>query len=117
MAGRSRNFIDDTEVETQHRATGGWEVGLAYEAFFGRTTLDVDLSTPFTLGEQRLRYTGAVRVQRNGTPLTPQDRFAIGGHYTVRGFDGESSLSAEFLVGRHLAGAVVGLRGNVQQLS
>ncbi|MDR7097263.1 ShlB/FhaC/HecB family hemolysin secretion/activation protein [Hydrogenophaga laconesensis] len=184
---RSSNFIDDTEVETQRRATGGWEVGLAHKAFFGRTTLDlnlahkrgtaafgaipapeeafdegtsrmrvttldVNLSAPFALGEQQLRYTGTVRVQRNGTSLTPQDRFAIGGRYTVRGFDGESSLSAErgwflrndlswtlgdsgqeiylgldhgsvsgpstqFLVGRHLTGAVIGLRGNVQPLT
>ena len=28
------------------------------------------------------------RAQWNGTPLIPQDRFAIGSRYTVRGFDG-----------------------------
>ena len=27
--------------------------------------------------------------------ISPQDRFAIGGRYTVRGFDGETILSAE----------------------
>lgn len=182
---RSSNFIDDTEVETQRRATGGWELGLAHKAFIGSstldvnlahkrgtaafgatpapeeafdegtsrmriTTLDVNLSAPFTLAEQKLRYGGALRVQRNGTLLTPQDRFAIGGRYSVRGFDGESSLSAErgwfarndlgwtlgeaeaylgvdygsvsgpstqFLVGRHLAGAVLGVRGNAKRLN
>jgi hemolysin activation/secretion protein len=76
----------------------------------------------------------------------PQDRFAIGGRYTVRGFDGEASLiaergwllrhelstrlgsstqqwfvgldhgavggpSASHLAGRHLTGAVTGVRG------
>lgn len=182
---RSSNFIDDTEVETQRRATGGWEIGLAHKAFIGNatldlniahkrgtaafgatpapeeafnegtsrmriTTLDVNLNAPFKLGAQKLRYAGAVRVQRNGTLLTPQDRFAIGGRYTVRGFDGESTVSAErgwtlrndlgwtvgdaeaylgldygsvsgpstqFLVGRHLAGAVIGVRGSVKRLS
>ena len=104
------------------------------------------LNAPFTLGEQKLRYAGLWRAQWNRTPLTPQDRFAIGGRYTVRGFDGETSLlgdrgwlirndigwalgesgaelyvgidygqvggpSTEQLLGRHLAGGVIGLRG------
>lgn len=181
---RSENFIDDTEIGAQRRATGGWELGLAHKAFLGHTTLDVTLArkrgtaafgaipapeepfhegtsrmrittldmnlmAPFALGEQKLRYGGALRVQRNGTVLTPPDRFAIGGRYTVRGFDGESSLSAErgwtvrndlgwtlgdteaylgmdygsvsgpstqFLAGRHLAGAVLGVRSNAGPL-
>lgn len=58
-------------------------------------TADAQFSVPFQLGKQRLRYTGAWRAQWNRTPLSPQDRFAIGGRYTVRGFDGESSLSGE----------------------
>ncbi|WP_312107570.1 ShlB/FhaC/HecB family hemolysin secretion/activation protein [Stenotrophomonas indicatrix] len=58
-------------------------------------TADAQLSLPFQLGKQRLRYTAAWRAQWNRTPLSPQDRFAIGGRYTVRGFDGESSLSGE----------------------
>ncbi|WP_332744260.1 ShlB/FhaC/HecB family hemolysin secretion/activation protein [Hydrogenophaga sp.] len=187
----SKNFIDDTEVQTQRRATGGWELGLGHREFIGKATLDVNLahkrgtgafsaiaapeeafdegtsrmrittldvsfSAPFALASQKLRYGGTLRVQRNGTPLTPQDRFAIGGRYTVRGFDGESSLSAErgwtlrndlgwtlggdggewgleaylgvdcgavsgpsaqFLVGRSLAGAVLGVRGQLKRMS
>jgi len=58
-------------------------------------TADAQFSVPFQLGRQRLRYTAAWRAQWNRTPLSPQDRFAIGGRYTVRGFDGESSLSGE----------------------
>lgn len=58
-------------------------------------TADAQFSVPFQLGKQRLRYTAAWRTQWNRTPLSPQDRFAIGGRYTVRGFDGESSLSGE----------------------
>ncbi|MDC8760327.1 ShlB/FhaC/HecB family hemolysin secretion/activation protein [Janthinobacterium fluminis] len=58
-------------------------------------TADANLNAPFKLGGLQLKYTGAWRMQVNRTPLVPQDRFAIGGRYTVRGYDGESSLSAE----------------------
>ncbi|WP_262417450.1 ShlB/FhaC/HecB family hemolysin secretion/activation protein [Pseudomonas sp. SH10-3B] len=113
---------------------------------------NAQLQLPFTLGEQRLRYIAGWRGQWNRTPLIPQDRFSIGGRYTVRGFDGEQILSAErgwtfsndlglslantgqelylgvdygevgghstqYLSGRRLAGAVVGLRGGYKQFS
>jgi hemolysin activation/secretion protein len=42
-----------------------------------------------------LRLESEWRYQHARTRLTPQDRFAIGGRYSVRGFDGESSLVAE----------------------
>lgn len=58
-------------------------------------TADAQLNIPFQLGKQRLRYTAAWRAQWNRSPLSPQDRFSIGGRYSVRGFDGESSLSGE----------------------
>lgn len=58
-------------------------------------TTDGMLNVPFTLGGQSLRYSLAWRGQWNHTPLVPQDRFSIGGRYTVRGFDGESVLMAE----------------------
>ncbi|CAL60679.1 putative activation secretion protein (part 2) [Herminiimonas arsenicoxydans] len=45
--------------------------------------------------QQNLRYLGAFRGQWNDTPLVPQDRFAIGGRYSVRGFDGDMMLSAD----------------------
>jgi hemolysin activation/secretion protein len=53
---------------------------------------DVNLSIPFG---RTLAYQASWRAQWNRTPLVPQDRFAIGGRYTVRGFDGDTSLSAE----------------------
>lgn len=58
-------------------------------------TADAQLTLPFTLGSQRLRYGLAGRAQWDRTPLVPQDRFAIGGRYSVRGFDGENMLSAD----------------------
>lgn len=181
---RSRNYIDDTEIEVQRRAVSGvdislghrrswgqgqWEATLTYrqginawgalpapEEAFGEGTarmrlwlLDASLSTPFDLGSQRWNYLSRLRAQSHQTRLTPQDRFAIGGRHTVRGFDGISLLSAdsgmfvrnelstqlgaspysvylgldlgrvsgpfaEQLVGRHLAGAVVGMRSHWQ---
>jgi hemolysin activation/secretion protein len=183
----SRNFIEDQEVEVQHRVVGGWELSLGHKEFIGEATLegtlaykrgtggfgsrtapeeafgegtsrlklytaDISLNAPFKLGEQKLRYSGLIRAQWNRTPLTPQDRFAIGGRYTVRGFDGETNLMGERgwllrndigwamgqsgaelyagmdyghvggrstadTLGRNLAGAVVGVRGQWTKLS
>lgn len=58
-------------------------------------TVDLALNWPLALAGQRLRLASAWHGQWNGTPLTPQDRIGIGGRYTVRGFDGESTLLAE----------------------
>jgi hemolysin activation/secretion protein len=124
---RSRNFIDDTEVEVQRRRMGGFAAGLNHKEFLGNATVeagvawkigtsafgtlrapeelfnegssrprlftaDIGLNLPFG---RNFAYQGSWRAQWNRTPLVAQDRFAIGGRYTVRGFDGESSLSAE----------------------
>ena len=81
--------------------TGAFGARTAPEQAFGDGTtrmrlLDVDatLTAPFALRGQHLRYTAEWRGQTNYTPLVPQDRFAIGGRYTVRGFDGDSQLAA-----------------------
>jgi hemolysin activation/secretion protein len=139
------------------RGTGAFDAMRAPEEDAGEgtsrmeiLTADIGFNLPFTVnapwGEQSLSYFANIRAQSNFTPLTPQDRFAIGNRYTVRGFDGELTLSADrgwfirnelsaligstgqalyagldygevdgqssdLLPGRHLAGAVVGLRG------
>ncbi|MET3653918.1 ShlB/FhaC/HecB family hemolysin secretion/activation protein [Dyella japonica] len=59
------------------------------------TTADVTLTVPFQFGDQRFRYIGSGRAQWNGTPLVPQDRFAISGRYTVRGFSGDLQLAGD----------------------
>ena len=94
---------------------GSWEGGLAYkrgsgdfdaiaapeEAFgegtarFGLVTADLSISAPLGGAAARGVYRLALHVQDNTTQLTPQDRLALGGRYTVRGFDGESSLTGE----------------------
>lgn len=53
------------------------------------------LDLPFTLAKQKLRYNLQYQRQFSTTPLTPQDQFAIGNRWTVRGFDGERSLNAD----------------------
>jgi len=129
-ARRSRNFIDDTEIQIQRRRTAGWELGLIHRDYIGSSTLDTGLAykhgtgafnamnapeealgegtsrmqiitanaqwiMPFRLKTYSLRYISSWRVQWNRTPLVSQDRFAIGGRYTVRGFDGELTLMGE----------------------
>lgn len=57
-------------------------------------TFQAALTTPFTLGHQHFSHNIQYRRQMSNTPLTPQDEFAIGNRWTVRGFDGERTLSA-----------------------
>jgi hemolysin activation/secretion protein len=64
-------------------------------ARFSLWAADITLSQPFKWLGQSLRYQANLRLHGNETPLTPQDRFSIGGRYTVRGFDGEASLSGD----------------------
>lgn len=91
------------EANANYRVgTGAWGSLPAPEETLGEGTsrmrlwlLDATVQQAFELAGQRLNYTGNWRGQYNKTPLTPQDRFAIGGRFTVRGFDGLSVLSAE----------------------
>jgi hemolysin activation/secretion protein len=62
---------------------------------FGLLTLDVRASAAFRAWGIPGQYSSYLRIQDNTTPLTPQDRMAIGGRYSVRGMDGESSLVGE----------------------
>jgi hemolysin activation/secretion protein len=156
-----REFVGNATVDANvayKRGTGAFGSLRAPEEAFGEgtsrfalVTADLNVNAPFKLGEQKLKYSGAWRMQAQRTPLTPQDRFAIGGRFSVRGFDGEGSLSAERgwtvrnevslplgdsrqeiylgldygkvsgpssdnLLGKHLAGTAVGMRGAIQNL-
>ncbi|WVD70136.1 ShlB/FhaC/HecB family hemolysin secretion/activation protein [Orbus wheelerorum] len=58
--------------------------------------VNVSLNVPFTLAEQSFRYNFDYQGQfTRGGDLTPPERFSIGSRWTVRGFDGELSLSAD----------------------
>ncbi|GHU16971.1 hemolysin secretion/activation protein, ShlB/FhaC/HecB family [Betaproteobacteria bacterium] len=84
------------------RGTGAFNALRAPEEAFGEgsarprlISADVSIDVPFKLAGQNFRYSGRWRAQWNRSPIVPQDRFSIGGRYTVRGFDGESILMAE----------------------
>lgn len=84
------------------RGTGGNKALPAPEEAFGEgtsrmqiITTGLDLTYSFTMGNQPFRFNTSWNGQWNRTPLTQQDKFSIGGRYTVRGFDGELSLSGE----------------------
>jgi len=157
-----RLFIDratlDLNLAYRH-GTGAFGALAAPEESLGEgtarprlITADARFSQPFTLFGQNLRYDLNGRAQWNQTRLVPQDRFGIGGRYTVRGFDGETQLSAErgwlirndlatplggsgqeiylgldygrvsgpsadLLVGKQLAGGVIGIRGSYRGLA
>lgn len=141
----------DAGLALRH-GTGAFKAMAAPEEEFGEgtsrmkvITTDAQLMIPFRAGSLRARYIGNWRAQWDRSPLVPQDHFSIGGRYTVRGFDGELTLTGErgwvwrneiglqlgnaqelyfgadyghvsgpstrWLLGRNLAGAVIGLRG------
>lgn len=56
---------------------------------------NLNLTYPFQLGKQQFVYQSQWQAQWNKTPLIHQDQFSIGGRYSVRGTDGELTLSAE----------------------
>ncbi|QPB43235.1 ShlB/FhaC/HecB family hemolysin secretion/activation protein [Rodentibacter haemolyticus] len=58
-------------------------------------TASVELNYPFHIGQQPWALNTAWSAQWNKTPLIQQDRFSIGGRHTVRGFDGELTLSGD----------------------
>ena len=99
----------------EYLGTSTWELGIDYqrgtgmlgslaapgEAFDearGRMkilTADITVYWPFVIAEHAFNYDGKLHLQWPGTPLMSQDRLAIGGRYSVRGFDGERSLIGE----------------------
>jgi hemolysin activation/secretion protein len=100
-----RENIGDALLEVSgsyRRGTGAWGALRAPEELTGTgtsrpqiTRLNAQLSGPFSIASQALRYSLSFSGQRSQTNLVPQDRFAIGSRYTVRGFDEQSFLSAE----------------------
>ena len=105
LSASHRQYLNDTVVDAGialRQGTGAYGALRAPEEAFGEgnsrmriTLTDLGFSQPLRAGAQRLRLAGNWHAQWNQTPLTPQDRIAIGSRYSVRGFDGESSLLAE----------------------
>ncbi|CAE6864749.1 Hemolysin transporter protein ShlB [Paraburkholderia aspalathi] len=62
---------------------------------FHMAVLDANLSVPFAIANQDLRYVTTVHGQFTNDTLFYIDDLTIGSRYTVRGFDGETMLAAE----------------------
>lgn len=100
-----KEYIGDATLELSanyKRGTGARGSLEAPEELWGEgtsrpkiITASIELTKPFMLGEQPWQYQSSWNAQWNKTPLIAQDRFSIGGRYTVRGFDGELTLSGE----------------------
>jgi hemolysin activation/secretion protein len=113
-----RAFVGQGTVDLNlayQRGTGAFGARPAPEELFGEGTsrfgllrADAQLQQPLQFADRNWQYSGHLRAQLNTTALTPQDRFSIGGRYSVRGFDGDSSLSAErgWLVRQEVATSV-----------
>ena len=151
-----RHYIGQSTLDagvSYQRGTRWFGATPAPEEYFDEATalskilqFNAQLNVPFEIGSQNFRYNVQYQRQMSNTPLTPQDQFAIGNRWTVRGFDGERTLNAshgwyvrndigwstplpsqefylgadygevggagsEYLVGKHMAGGVAGLRG------
>ncbi len=83
------------------RGTGALQALAAPEDPFGEgasrpciLSFDLSLVWPLGRGPASVRYATTASAQWTRQALVPHDRFSIGGRYTVRGFDGESTLSA-----------------------
>lgn len=57
-------------------------------------TASASASVPFDLGSQQLGYRGSVLVQHTFTPMPASEYLQLGGRQTVRGFDGNATLTA-----------------------
>lgn len=84
------------------RGTGAFGAIVPYEKLFdegdsqvGIITLDASLAHPFAKSKGKLSYDATLKGQYAKERLTPNERMSIGGRYSVRGFDGERTLSAD----------------------
>ena len=84
------------------RGTGAHRALRAPEEAFGEgtsrmqiLTASLDFTYPFSIHNQAFRFNTNWNAQWHLTPLVQQDKFSLGGRYSVRGFDGELTLSGE----------------------
>jgi len=112
------HFIGEAVLDASlawRQGTGAYGALPAPEEAFGEgssrmrlAVADIAVIQPLAVAGQRLRLSSIWHAQWNRTPLTPQDRIAIGSRYTVRGFDGETFLMGErgWFLRNEIAGTV-----------
>lgn len=91
-----------TDVNVQ-RGTGAFNALIPPESLFNegmaRTfiyKLNASFVTPIKIkNDYQLTYQANLKAQYTQKPLVPSERMSIGGRYSVRGFDGERTLSAD----------------------
>jgi filamentous hemagglutinin len=110
---RNNTFIEAGLTDRHYFGTAQFDGTLAYRQGIGglgatpdpyavgptyryhMAVLDANLSVPFAVAQQTLRYVTTVHGQFTGDTLFYLDDLTIGSRYTVRGFDGETMLAAE----------------------
>lgn len=80
---------DFEAIDAPEEASG---TGTARPTFW---TADLSWNTPWAPWQLPLAYQANLRLQATDVALASPDRFGLGGRYTVRGFDGENSLSGD----------------------
>ena len=114
IAGWTAGFSHDisfgtNQLKTQfsyQRGTGAFNAITPPESLFNEGTArtgiykaNANLSVPFKLGlpkaPTQFSYHAALSGQYAEDALVPSERMSIGGRYTVRGFDGERTLSGD----------------------
>lgn len=83
---RSKNYIEDTEIQNQKRRTSGWELGADYRQFIGNAIVNASVSYR--------RGTGALRALRS--PLEETNE----GTSRMRIYTLDASLMLPFKVGQ-----------------
>jgi hemolysin activation/secretion protein len=62
---------------------------------YGMAVLDTSLSLPFKALDQMWIWTSELHAQSTGDHLYVEDYLTVGGRYTVRGFDGNTTLGGD----------------------
>ncbi|MDU8925634.1 ShlB/FhaC/HecB family hemolysin secretion/activation protein [Pasteurellaceae bacterium LIM206] len=84
------------------RGTGAANAMRAPEEVYGKgtsrmqiITANIAITKAFSLFSESFQLNSSLAAQWNRTPLVLQDRFSLGGRYTIRGTDGELTLTGE----------------------
>lgn len=101
-----RHYLGSAQVDARiaHRRGTPWFDGqwtgydpdVGFPTYrYGVSTLDLSLAMPFKLGPVGVQWESSVHAQTASDLLLGSEFITLGGRYSVRGFDGESTLGAE----------------------
>ncbi|MFZ6774961.1 ShlB/FhaC/HecB family hemolysin secretion/activation protein [Undibacterium sp. SXout7W] len=100
-----RRFMDSSSLSVlvgikgslpkQSKAPGLIVGAPEWDGHYQITTADIGFNTSFHLASENIRYQTNLRIQHAAKLLPGFEYISIGNRYSVRGFDGASSLSSE----------------------